>query len=88
MKQYKNLINQVLMNIGNENSYYLFAIYDLSLDFQKNGRYKYLSDIRNKLTHSFLEGHVETADFYKILEICRSVIFYLFMWINSKTVIK
>jgi hypothetical protein len=75
-------------NIENENSYYLFAIYDLSLDFQKDGRYRYLADIRHKSTHSFLENNIETADFYKILEICRSVIFYLFMWINSKMVIK
>ncbi len=70
--------------IENENSYYLFAIYDLSLDFQLNGRYKYLSKIRNELTHSFLERNIQIADFYKILEICRSVIFYLFMWVNSK----
>ena len=75
-------------NIENENSYYLFAIYDLSLDFQKDGRYKYLSKIRNDLTYSFLENNIETADFYKILEICRSVIFYLFMWINSKMAVK
>jgi hypothetical protein len=57
--------------IKNNNDYQLLALHSLALDFKTNGQYYRLNQIRNRITHSFLNINVGIGydSEYKVFEI-------------------